>query len=197
VVLADIPCMAARAAVRAYGSAVPQLGEGVVIMDGVALVGDISIGRDSSIWYNAVIRGDVNSVRIGAQTNIQDGCVLHVTHGEFPLSIGDRVTVGHGAYLHGCTIQTESLIAIGAILLDGCTVETHAIVAAGAVVPPGMIVKSGTVVAGIPARVIRSVREEEIADFPASAIRYVETARRHRAEMDGSPVPERFRATTI
>lgn len=164
-------------------------------MDGARVVGDVAIGTDASIWYNAVIRGDVNWVRIGEATNIQDNSVLHVTHDRFPLSIGDRVTVGHAARLHGCTIEDECLIGIGAVVLDDAVVRTHSMVAAGAVVPPGMVVEGGTLVAGVPARVIRTLRDEEIADLPRSALRYVEYALRHRATLEGSPVPSRFRAT--
>ena len=193
---AEPPFVASRATLASYGPNTPRLHPGVVLMDGVRVVGDVEIGVASSVWYNSVIRGDVHSVRIGGETNIQDNSVLHVTHDRFPLTIGSRVTVGHAARLHGCTIEDECLIGIGAVVLDGCTIERRAIVAAGAVVPPGTVVKSGTVVAGVPARVTRPLSEEEIADLPEGALRYVAYALRHRTELAGAPAPRRFRATT-
>lgn len=158
----------------------PRIAEDAFVFDGVCIIGDVQVGRGSSIWYNSTIRGDVHWVRIGNETNIQDNSVLHVTHDRFPLSIGDRVTVGHAARLHGCTVEDETLIGISATVLDGAIVRTHAMVAAGALVPPGMEVAAGTLVAGVPAKVIRNLRPEEIADLPHSAGRYREYARRHR-----------------
>ena len=175
--------IAAHATVRPFGTLRPTLGTDIVIMEGVRVIGDVTLGDGVSLWYNTVIRGDVHWVRIGAETNIQDNTVLHVTHDRFPLSIGCRVTVGHAARLHGCTIHDETLIGIAATVLDGAVVERHAMVAAGAVVPPGTVVHSGTLVAGVPARPIRNLTEEEIADLPMSAARYREYARRHAAEM--------------
>lgn len=160
------------ATVRTYKTLAPRIADDVVILDGVRIVGDVEIGEGSSIWYNSVIRGDVHYVVIGAQTNIQDNSVLHVTHDRFPLTIGDNVTIGHAARLHGCTIEDETLIGIAATVLDGAIVETHAMVAAGAVVPPGHVVRSGTLVAGVPAKVIRTLTDEEIEDLPRSAERY-------------------------
>lgn len=186
--------VAAGATLRPFGRLLPTLHSGVTLMEGARVIGDVDLGRDVAIWYNTTIRGDVHWVRIGEATNIQDNSVLHVTHDRFPLSVGARVTVGHAARLHGCTIEEEVLIGIGSVVLDGAVVRRHAMVAAGAVVPPGMIVESGTLVAGVPARVIRELRPEEIADLPESAARYVAYARRHRAEMPGAPAAVRYRA---
>lgn len=152
-------------------------------MDGVRIIGDVSLGIGVSIWYNTVIRGDILPIRIGTDSNIQDNSVLHVPYEEFPLFIGERVTVGHAARLHGCRIEDETLIGINATVLDGAVVRSHSIVAAGAVVPPGMEVEPGVLVAGVPARPVRPVREDEIANFAAGAARYREYARRHLAEM--------------
>ncbi len=159
-----------------YGELLPQIDQSVFVAPGAVVVGDVTIGQDSSVWFNAVIRGDVNFIRIGVKTNIQDNCTLHVTHDTHPLVIGNMVTVGHAVTLHGCTVEDLSLIGIGAVVLDGALIETNSFVAAGALVPPGMTVKSGTLVAGVPARVIRELRPEEIADLPASANRYVANA---------------------
>ena len=159
-----------------YQGLVPKIADNVFLADGVRIVGDVEIGRDSSIWYNAVIRGDVHYIRIGERTNIQDNCLLHVTHDTAPLLIGRGVTVGHLATLHSCTVRDYSLIGMGAIVLDKAVVEEYAFVAAGALVKPGFIVPSRTLVAGIPARVLRDLRPEEIEDLPASADRYFEYA---------------------
>jgi gamma-carbonic anhydrase len=169
------------ATVRPYRTLTPKIGEDVVIMEGVRVVGDITLGDGVSLWYNTVIRGDVHWVRIGADTNIQDNSVLHVTHDRFPLLIGERVTVGHAARLHGCTIEDETLIGIAATVLDGAVVRHHSMVAAGAVVPPGMVVETGTLVAGVPARPIRQLRDDEVANFAESAARYRVYAAEHAA----------------
>jgi len=168
--------------VRPFGDLTPTLDDTTVLLDGVRIIGDVTIGAGSAVWYNSVIRGDVHWVRIGEDTNIQDNSVLHVTHDRWPLTVGSRVTVGHAARLHGCTVHDESLIGIAATVLDGAVVESHAIVAAGAVVPPGMVVKTGTLVAGVPARVLRPLRQEEIDDLPRSAERYRVYALRHLSD---------------
>ena len=150
----------------------PKIHASVFLASGVKLIGDVTIGKDSSVWYNSVIRGDVHYVKIGEMTNIQDCSMLHVTNGRFPLSIGNKVTVGHSVKLHGCTVEDLSLIGIGAIILDGAVVKKKSMVAAGAVVKPGFIVPSGKLVAGVPARVVRDLTLEELADLESSAVRY-------------------------
>ena len=179
----DTTAISSCATVRPFGHLVPRVGDRVVIMAGVRVVGDVTLANGVSLWYNTVIRGDVHWVRIGKDTNIQDNSVLHVTHDAFPLSVGQRVTVGHAARLHGCTIEDETLVGIAATVLDGAVIRRHAMVAAGAVVPPGMEVESETLVAGVPAKVIRRLREDEIRNFAESAARYREYALRHAAEM--------------
>ncbi len=159
-----------------YKEMSPNIAENAIILPGVKIVGDVTVGEKTNIWFNSVIRGDVHYVKIGNETNIQDLSMLHVTNGEFPLNIGNKVTVGHSAKIHGCTIEDLTLIGIGAIVLDGAYVEKNSIVAAGAVVKPGFRVPSGTLVAGVPAKVVRDLSQEEIDYFEISAKHYVEYA---------------------
>ena len=145
----------------------------VFLASGVKIIGDVKIGANSSVWYNSVIRGDVHYVKIGEMTNIQDCSMLHVTNGRYPLNIGNKVTIGHSVKLHGCTLQDLCLIGIGSIVLDGAVVETNSMVAAGAVVKPNFVVPSGKLVAGVPAKIVRDLTDEEINDFEKSALRYM------------------------
>lgn len=151
----------------------PRIDDSVFLASGVKIVGDVSIGANSSVWYNCVIRGDVHYVKIGENTNVQDCSMLHVTNGRYPLNIGSKVTIGHSVKLHGCTLQDLCLIGIGSIVLDGAVVEEKSMVAAGSVVKPNFIVPSGKLVAGVPAKVIRDLSEIELADLEKSAERYM------------------------
>lgn len=160
-----------------YREYLPKLGENVFLASGVKLIGNVEIGKDSSVWYNSVIRGDVHYIKIGESTNIQDCSMLHVTNGKFPLTIGNKVTIGHSVSLHGCTLQDLCLIGIGAIVLDGAIIQSNSMVAAGALVKQHFVVPSGKLVAGVPAKVIRDLTKEEIEDIEAGAHRYVEYAR--------------------
>ena len=155
-----------------YKDLFPKLHESVFLASGVKIVGDVEIGKDSSIWYNTVVRGDVHYVKIGERTNVQDGSMLHVTNGRHPLNIGNGVTIGHCVKLHGCTLHDYSFIGIGAIVLDAAVIESKAMVAAGAVVKPGFVVPSGKLVAGVPGKIIRDLTPEEMNDFEKSADRY-------------------------
>lgn len=155
-----------------YKNLYPQIHKSVFLASGVKIVGDVKIDKNSSIWYNVVIRGDVHFVKIGEMTNIQDLSMLHVTNGRYPLNIGNKVTVGHSVKLHGCTLKDLCLVGIGAIVLDGAIVEENSMVAAGAVVKPNFIVPSGKLVAGVPARVVRDLTTDEIEDLEKSAFRY-------------------------
>lgn len=157
-----------------YKETFPNLHKSVFLASGTKIIGDVEIGEDSSVWYNTVIRGDVNYIRIGNTTNVQDCSMLHVTNGKFPLIIGSKVTIGHSVTLHGCVVNDLCLIGMGAVVLDGAVVEQNSVVAAGAVVRPGFIVPSGKLVAGVPAKVVRDLTEEEIKDIEASAQRYLE-----------------------
>jgi len=159
-----------------YLDAYPKLGQNIFLAAGVKIIGDVEIGDNSSVWYNSVIRGDVHYVKIGSQTNIQDCSMLHVTNGKYPLNIGNKVTIGHCVKLHGCTLEDLCFIGIGAIVLDGAVVQKNSMVAAGAVVKQNFVVPSGKLAAGVPAKIVRDLTDEEIADFEKSAERYMKYA---------------------
>ena len=156
-----------------YSGKHPKIHESVFLADGVRIIGDVLICENASVWFNAVIRGDVCPIRIGERTNVQDNVTLHVTHDTGPLDIGANVTIGHGAVLHACTVKDNVLIGMGAVLLDNCVVESWSIVAAGSLVRQGFRVPSGMMVAGVPARVIRPVTEDEHANIAVSAENYM------------------------
>lgn len=156
-----------------YQGKLPDIHQSVFLADGVKIIGDVTIGENSSVWYNTVIRGDVHYIRIGSETNIQDCSMLHVTNGKFPLTIGNKVTIGHSVKLHGCTIEDLTLIGIGAIVLDGAVVEKESIVAAGAVVKPNFVVPTHSLVAGVPAKIVRNLTKIEIQEFEKSAKHYI------------------------
>jgi carbonic anhydrase/acetyltransferase-like protein (isoleucine patch superfamily) len=166
--------------IHPYLGRVPAIGEGVYIVDSAEIIGDVSIGRDSSVWFNAVIRGDVNVIRIGERTNIQDGCVLHVTNGTHPLNVGSGVTVGHGAILHGCTIGDSCLIGMGAVVLDGAKVGDRSLVAAGSLVRVNAVIPPGVLAAGSPAEVVRPLSQSEIESIGRTALNYIEYAGNYR-----------------
>jgi carbonic anhydrase/acetyltransferase-like protein (isoleucine patch superfamily) len=155
----------------------PIIDPSALIFEGVKIIGDVEIGAHTSIWYNSVIRGDVNYIRIGSNTNIQDLSMLHVTNGRFPLEIGNFVTIAHSVALHGSIIGDNILIGIGAILLDGSKVSSNSIIAAGAVVREGFIVPERSLVAGVPAKVIREIGDDEVQRIKDNAINYVEYAK--------------------
>lgn len=153
----------------------PTIGDQVFIEKSARIIGDVSLGDESSIWFNAVARGDINSITIGEQTNIQDGSVLHVGHGEeFALHIGNQVTVGHSVTLHGCTVEDLCLIGMGATVLDGAVIKKGCIVAAGSLVLQHQIIPEQSLVAGVPAKIKRMVTQEEIEMIRNSAFHYVE-----------------------
>ncbi len=164
-----------------YLSKKPVIPSSVFIAHGAVVVGDVEFGEDCTVWFNAVIRGDVNYVRIGNRTNIQDGAILHVTLNKHPLIMGSDITVGHGAILHGCTVHDHALIGLGARVLDRAVVRSNSIVAAGALVKEGFEVPEYTLVAGIPARVVRPLSDEEILKIERSANNYIEYARTYRS----------------
>ncbi|MBL8702449.1 MAG: gamma carbonic anhydrase family protein [Alphaproteobacteria bacterium] len=139
----------------------PRFGKDVFVAPGAAVIGDVELGDGASVWFGAVVRGDDDSVRIGAGTNVQDGAVIHVFKEQYPTIIGARVTLGHGARLHGCIVEDDAMVGISATVLDGAHVETGAIVAAGAVVSPGKRVGAGELWAGCPARLVRPVKPAE------------------------------------
>jgi carbonic anhydrase/acetyltransferase-like protein (isoleucine patch superfamily) len=163
-----------------YRGRSPVIGARAFVAPNATVLGDVVLGDDASIWYGCVLRGDVGAIRIGARTNIQDVSVIHVTGGELDTHVGDDVTVGHRAIIHGCTIDDHVLIGMGAIVMDGARVGSHSLVGAGALVPPGMVIPPGVLAVGAPARVIRPLRDDERASIDESVAHYVEVAKLHR-----------------
>ena len=159
--------------IRGYKGIYPKIGKGVYISENATVIGDVEIGEDSSIWFGTVIRGDVNYIRIGKRTNIQDNSVVHVTHETHPTIVGDDVTVGHRVILHGCTLGNYILVGMGAVIMDGVEIEDFVIVGAGALVTQNKKIPTGVLVAGVPAKVVRELRDEEINMIKESAGNYV------------------------
>mmetsp|Transcript_6870 Transcript_6870/g.10776 ORF Transcript_6870/g.10776 Transcript_6870/m.10776 type:complete len:237 (-) Transcript_6870:361-1071(-) len=164
----------------------PRVGSESFVAPSASLIGDVSIGKNSSVWYGAVLRGDVNSIRIGNETNVQDRAVVHVSNilegKPLPTTIGNKVTIGHGAIINGATIEDETIIGMGSTVLDGAIIGKHSIVAAGAVVPAGQTVPSGQVWAGNPAKFVRNVTDHEKGFFQTSAEEYAKLASEHVSE---------------
>jgi carbonic anhydrase/acetyltransferase-like protein (isoleucine patch superfamily) len=172
-----------------YLDAVPALAEGVFVHQSAQVIGDVAIGRDASLWCNAVLRGDVNRISIGACSNIQDFAMCHVSHKSAakpdgsPLTIGSYVTIAHAVLLHGCSIGDECLIGMGAIVMDDVVIEKHVMVGAGSLVAPGKVLKSGGLYVGRPARRVRELTEQEIAHFRYSAEHYVRIKNNYLAQL--------------
>lgn len=164
-----------------YKDKTPKIGMDVFVAASAAVIGDVAIGDSSSVWFNAVIRGDVNFVRIGRLTNIQDGSTLHVATKHFPLYIGDSVTIGHGCVLHGCKIGDKCLIGMGAIILDGAQVGDGCLIASGSVVLQGAKIPPRTLVAGVPAKKKKDVDPATLQTIELSALEYVQLAREYLA----------------
>lgn len=163
--------------IRAFQGVLPKIPTSCFIEETAVVIGDVVMGEECSVWFHAVIRGDVHSIRIGARTNIQDLSMLHVTHDTHPLIIGNEVTVGHNVVLHGCTIQDRVLIGMGAIVMDGAVIGEGSIVGAGALVTEGTIVPPKSLILGSPAKVKRAVTDKELAWIKESAENYVRYAR--------------------
>lgn len=160
--------------ILSYQGQTPKIANGVYVAPSADIIGDIEIGEDSSVWFQVVIRGDVHSIKIGRCSNVQDGSVLHVFRGEFPLVIGDYVTVGHSVTLHGCTIESQCLIGMGATILNNAHIGTGSIVAAGALVPENTVVPPHSLFMGVPAKFIRQLREEDHQTILRYANNYLE-----------------------
>ncbi|MGO9828697.1 MAG: gamma carbonic anhydrase family protein [Myxococcaceae bacterium] len=167
-------------AIRSFQGVSPRLHPSVFVAEGAQLIGDVEIGEDSSVWYNTVLRGDVNYIRIGRRTNIQDLTMLHVHKDRFPCRVGDDVTVGHHAVVHGCTVGNRVLVGIGAVILDGVVIEDDSFVAAGTLLTPGTVVPAGSMVMGAPGKVKRALTPQEREGLLVSAAGYVLNARAHR-----------------
>lgn len=170
--------------IRPFKGIEPAIHQSAYIDESAVIIGDVSIGEKSSVWCTCVLRGDVNSITIGKRSNIQDGSILHVTHKNpqkhpdgFPLTIGDDVTVAHHASLHGCTLEDQSFVGMGAIVMDGAVVQKHSMVGAGALVPPGKVIESGWLYIGSPAKKFRELTSEELAGFTQLAQNYVNYSR--------------------
>jgi carbonic anhydrase/acetyltransferase-like protein (isoleucine patch superfamily) len=159
----------------------PTISAKAFIAPGAAVIGDVHIGEDSGVWFGCTIRGDVNSIRIGSRTNIQDGTTIHVTRDTGPTTIGNGVTVGHAVLLHACTLQDNCFIGMRATVMDGAVVESGAMLAAGALLTPGKRIPSGQLWAGSPAKYFRDLTPEDVAFFPVSAENYVKHAREYLA----------------
>lgn len=151
----------------------PKIGEGTFLADNATIVGDVTIGKECSIWWGAVIRGDVNQIIIGDYTNIQDGTVIHCTYQKAATTIGNHVSIGHKAIVHGCTLKDACLVGMGAIVMDKVVVESHSIVAAGAVVLEGTIVESGYIYAGVPAKKVKKIEGELLNIFNKTSHNYM------------------------
>jgi carbonic anhydrase/acetyltransferase-like protein (isoleucine patch superfamily) len=169
-----------------FGGKAPRIDATAFVAPGARLIGDIEIGPEASIWYNCVLRGDVNRIRIGARTNIQDGSVLHVDsprpghEAGQPTIIGEDVLIGHLAMVHGCLLHDRAFVGLGAIVMDGCEIASDAMLAAGAMLTPGRKIPSGQLWAGRPAKYVRDLSEADLAGMRAGVAHYVELAKMHR-----------------
>lgn len=161
------------ATIKSVNGIKPQMGKDCYLADNATVVGDVIMGDECSVWFNAVVRGDVHSIRIGNKTNIQDGAVIHCTYQKAPTVIGNEVSIGHNAIVHGCTLEDRVLVGMGAIVMDHAVVQTGAIVAAGAVVLENTIVEAGYIYAGVPAKKVKPVGEELSKVFERTANNYI------------------------
>ena len=169
-------------ALFSLGDRKPVLGREAWVAPNATVIGDVILGDEASIWWNAVVRGDNDTITIGAGTNIQDGSVLHADEG-VPLTLGDRVTVGHLVMLHGCTIGEESLIGIKSVILNRAVIGRHCIIGANSLIPEGKVIPDRSLVMGSPGKVVRQLSDEEVAKLRLAAQGYVDNARRYRAEL--------------
>ena len=154
----------------------PRLGRDVFVADGARVIGDVHLGDQASVWFGAVLRGDYMPIRVGARTNVQDNAVLHITSGESATTLGDDVTVGHAAIVHGCTVGHRCLVGMGSVVLDGAVIGDDCFIAAGSLVTPGTVIPARSFVIGRPAKAVRPVTERDLESIRLAAIRYVEYA---------------------
>lgn len=172
--------------IRSFRGIHPQIHPTAFVEESARVIGDVHLGAESSIWFNSVVRGDVHYIRIGDRTNIQDNSVIHVRHHSHPTILEDQVTVGHSVTLHGCYVERGALIGIGSVLLDDVRIGQYSIVAAGALVSPGTVIPPHSLVMGFPARVKRTLTEEEVAGLDVFWQNYVEYTRAYREEQSSS-----------
>jgi gamma-carbonic anhydrase len=164
---------------RSFGDKHPVIGADTFVAETAAVIGDVRVGARSSLWYGTVLRGDVYHIRIGDETSIQDNTVVHVTSGRNATSVGDRVTVGHSAVLHGCTIEDDCIIGMGAVIMDRAHIGRFCVVGAGALVTPDTVIEAGQLVLGTPARAKRALTDDERRWIGSSAQNYVDLARQY------------------
>lgn len=170
-----------RPTILPWKGILPTIAADAFIAPNATIIGDVVIGSQSSVWFNCVLRGDVHHIRVGARSNIQDGTIVHVSSFDGPTVIGDDVLIGHGAIIHGCTLEDRCFVGMAATVLDDAVVESGAMVAAGALVGPKKRIPKGQLWAGTPARFVRELKPEEIADMKAATDRYVDVAAGYRA----------------
>lgn len=165
--------------IRTLAQDTPKIENSAFVAETAVIIGQVFIEEDANIWYNTVVRGDVEPISIGKRTNVQDNVTLHTSKG-FPLKIGDDVTIGHGAIVHGCTVDNNVLIGMGAIVLDGAHVEENVLIGAGSLVPPGKKIPSRSLVMGSPAKVVRQLTDEELEHLEKSAAGYVQLSKQYK-----------------
>ncbi len=173
-----------RGMIRGFNGVRPTVDPSAFVADSACIIGNVAVGARSSVWFGAVLRGDVFHIRIGEETSIQDNSVIHVTHDQHATVVGSRVTVGHSVTLHGCTVGDSCIIGMGATILDQATIGDRCIVGAGALVTPGTKIPAGHLAVGSPARPKRPLTDEELLWLDASALHYVELAKRYVADPD-------------
>jgi carbonic anhydrase/acetyltransferase-like protein (isoleucine patch superfamily) len=171
--------MGQRAMIMGIGGREPQVDAEAFVAPTASVIGGVTLGAGSSVWYGAVVRGDVESISVGASSNVQDNCTLHADPG-FPVTVGERVSIGHNAVVHGATVEDDCLIGMGATVLNGAVIGAGSLVAAQALVPQGMVVPPGSLVAGVPAKVRRELTEEERQGVTLNGTMYAELAKAHR-----------------
>ncbi|MGD9562485.1 MAG: gamma carbonic anhydrase family protein [Pyrinomonadaceae bacterium] len=170
--------------IKPYRNVTPKVHETAFIADDAIVIGDVEIGENASVWFGSLVRGDVNYIRIGARTNLQDGTIVHVDSREFPTVLENDITVGHRVTLHACYIETGCLIGIGAILLDGVRVGKNSLVAAGSLLTPGTVIPPGSMVMGSPAKVKRPLTDEEIKGIARNVAGYVALSTEYRTRIE-------------
>ena len=177
----------------AFGGMTPKIDPAAFVAPGAQLIGNIELGPEASVWYNCVLRGDINRIRIGARSNVQDGSIIHVDPPRpggpdegFPALIGEEVLIGHLAMVHGCILHDRAFVGLGAIVMDGCVIESEAMLAAGAMLTQGKRIPSGQLWAGRPAKYVRDLRAEDLVGMRMGVAHYVELAKRHAAALRAS-----------
>jgi carbonic anhydrase/acetyltransferase-like protein (isoleucine patch superfamily) len=168
--------------IRPFNNITPRIHETAFVAEDAIVIGDVEIGEEASVWFGSVVRGDVNYIRIGDRTNIQDACVIHVSSKDHPTVLEHEITVGHRVTLHGCYVESGSLIGIGSIILDGARIGSRSLIAAGSLVTPGTVIPPESLVLGAPAKVKRQLTSEELENLSRSWHNYVELGRRYRSE---------------